>query len=202
MKYIPAGILSLFFLLFSTHVFAVSIYECEDSEGNRTFQERCPPGSSPIQEKKFRTGKKDTNKPAVDINAILYSVPECDACQEIREFLTFRGISYTDKNVSDDIELQNELKEVAGELKVPVLVVGEKTIKGYNRTDILKALETAGYVAPEAEATSTNSESEAEAESTATNSEPEAEAESTATNSEPEAEATSTIDEPATEAQP
>ena len=137
MKYIPAGILSLFFLLFSTHVFAVSIYECEDSEGNRTFQERCPPGSSPIQEKKFRTGKKDTNKPAVDINAILYSVPECDACQEIREFLTFRGISYTDKNVSDDIELQNELKEVAGGIKGAVLVVWGKKNKNYKKKNKL-----------------------------------------------------------------
>lgn len=150
MKYIPAAIFSLcFYLLLSLQASAVSVYECEDEEGNRTFQERCPPGTTPIQEKKFLTGEKEKATSTVDINATLYSVTECDSCQEIREFLTFRGISFTDKNVSDNLELQNELKDVAGELKVPVLVVGDTIVKGYNRTEILNALKGAGYVEPE-----------------------------------------------------
>jgi glutaredoxin len=148
MKYTLTGVLSLLFCFFSAQVFAVSIYECEDEDGNRFFQERCPPGTTPVQEKKLLPDKKESTA-SLDINATLYSVPECDACQEIREFLTFRGISFTDKNVSDNLELQNELKDVAGELKVPVLVVGDTIVKGYNRTEILNALKGAGYVEPE-----------------------------------------------------
>lgn len=148
MKYTLAGLMSLLFYFCSVQVFAVSVYECEDEDGNRFFQERCPPGSTPVQEKKLLPDKKESASP-IDINATLYSVPECDACQEIREFLTFREISFTDKNVSDNLELQNELKDVAGELKVPVLVVGDKVVKGYNRTEILNALKSEGYIESE-----------------------------------------------------
>lgn len=149
MKYIHAGILSLSFFLMSFHAFAVSVYQCKDENGNLTFEKHCPPGTTQVDEKKLYTGKKEETTSSVDVSATLYSVPDCESCDEIRDFLKFRGISFTDKNVKDDIDLQNELKDVAGELKVPVLVIGEKVIKGYNRSEILAALKDAGYVEPE-----------------------------------------------------
>jgi len=186
MKNILSGMLSIVCCLASTSLFAVTIYECEDEQGNRTFEQKCPPGTNPVQEKKVFTGKKEGSAPAaVNVNATLYSVPECDACQEIREFLTFRNISFTDKNVGDNIELQNELREVAGELKVPVLVIGEKIIKGYNRSEILDALKTAGYTEPESDQPAAGSKAETTEEPAAAEGET-APAETEPATSEPE----------------
>jgi len=50
------------------------------------------------------------------------------------------------KNVADDVNLQNELKDLAGELQVPVLLVGSKVLTGYNRTALLQALTESGHI--------------------------------------------------------
>ncbi len=47
------------------------------------------------------------------------------------------------------IELQDKVKQLAGELKVPVLLVGEKVIIGYNRTAMTQLLTEAGHITPE-----------------------------------------------------
>jgi len=48
--------------------------------------------------------------------------------------------------VADDVNLQNELKDLAGELQVPVLLVGSKVLTGYNRTALLQALTESGHI--------------------------------------------------------
>ena len=52
-------------------------------------------------------------------------------------------------DVSMSIELQDKVKQLAGELKVPVLLVGEKVIIGYNRTAMTQLLTEAGHITPE-----------------------------------------------------
>lgn len=126
---------------------AVNIYECEDEQGNRTFERRCPPGTTPINQKSYKTkapGGGGTQK--TNLNATLYVVPDCDTCDQVREFLSIRNISFTEKDVNDNVELQEELKDkTGGDLRVPVLVLGDKVLSGYNRTSLLNALADAGY---------------------------------------------------------
>ena len=152
MTYLLPGIASLLLYLVSFNVAAVSIYECEDDDGNRTYEEHCPPGTSPVQEKKFYTGSSSAPASATDISATLYSVPDCEPCAEIRDFLTARDVLLTEKNVNDNLDLQTELKDVAGELTVPITVIGEAVIKGYDRAALTNALTAVGYVDPEAAA--------------------------------------------------
>ena len=141
--------LTLPLIAFSSLSFAVNVYECEDAKGNRTFQDHCPPGSHPVNEKNYSTGTAQAAASS-SVNATLYSIPDCEACDEIREFLKLRNISITDKNVSSNLELQGELKTITGgDLKVPAVVIGEKTIIGYKRSELLDALKAAGYVEPE-----------------------------------------------------
>ncbi len=139
-------------LLVSSLVFlnvhsAVNIVECEDEEGNRSFQKVCPPGFTKVGEKKLATGtsSKETKSDNVSIHATLYMIPDCEACDEIREFLGARNIPITEKNANDDIEIQNELTELSGALKVPTTVIGADVITGYSRSKFLSALEAAGY---------------------------------------------------------
>jgi len=124
---------------------AVEIYRCKDNQGNITFQDRCPPGTTSVGEKNYSTAK-GTAAPAQPSGPLtLYVVPDCDSCKQVEEFLKIRGIPVTEKNVDKNIDLQNELKKVAGELRVPALVVKDKAIVGYDRQALLKALADAGY---------------------------------------------------------
>jgi len=115
---------------------AVTVYECEDSEGNRSFYDRCPPGTTPVEEKKLRGGKK-TSAPVVT----LYIVPECGACTKVRNYLQARNISFEEKDVKDNAELQKELNDKAGALKVPSLVVDDSVITGFDESAMEQVFE-------------------------------------------------------------
>ena len=135
-------------VLFSTNLIAaVNIVECEDPQGNRSFQKNCPPGSTQLGEKKIKTGSDSSEKKSSNINiqATLYLIPDCEACEEIKEFLGNRNISITEKNVNDNIELQNELTELTGALKVPTTIIGDEVLTGYSRSKFISALEAAGF---------------------------------------------------------
>jgi glutaredoxin len=137
------SILALFSLL--NPLFAVNIFECEDATGNITFQDRCPPGTTPVNERNYATsvpgGGTTTLSPLT-----LYLVPTCDTCNQLKEFLEIRNIRYTEKDVSEDINLQNELKDVAGELQVPALIVETTVLSGYNRSALIQALTESGHI--------------------------------------------------------
>ena len=148
MKYITAGILLTFTSLLSTQALAVKILECVDEDGNSTYQDRCPPGTTQAGEKKFYTGKKEADANSPDVPITLYSVPTCDACDVVRNILEKYGASISEKNVETDVALQRELQEksgAAGTLSVPTVIVGEKVIGGYNKQDLVASLEDAGF---------------------------------------------------------
>lgn len=161
------SILFTFLFLFTTLISfaAVKIVECEDEQGNRSFQKTCPPGFTIVGEKSFKTGtgsneNKSTSAP-ISINATLYMIPVCDTCNEVKEFLSSRGVSITEKNVSDDVELQKELTDLSGSLKVPTTVIGKEILTGYNRGEFQSVLKAAGYI----EEAETNSEKKSEEDS-------------------------------------
>jgi glutaredoxin len=140
-------LLTALLFIFSFQGFAaVDIVECEDEQGNRSFQKICPPGSTQIGQKKLSTGANtDQGASNANIQATLYLIPDCEACDEIKEFLSSRNISITEKNVNENIELQTELTDLTGALKVPTTIIGEEVITGYSRSKFLSVLEAAGY---------------------------------------------------------
>lgn len=140
----------LAFILLSVISFSglcVQIIECEDEEGNRTFAQHCPPGSEEVGKRQYSTSTPDAGATTTaSLSTTLYIVPDCDTCDQVREFLQIRDISVMEKDVSDNAELQEELKEkTGGDLRVPVLLIGAEVLSGYNRTALLQALNNAGY---------------------------------------------------------
>jgi glutaredoxin len=135
---------------------AVSIVECEDEQGNRTFQKTCPPGSTMINQKRIATGSKAAaeNDPVTftttssSVSATMYSIPECSPCDAVRELLQIKNIPLTEINIEGDIIKQAELTKLNGSLNVPVTLIGDKKLSGYNRTEIISALEAAGWKDP------------------------------------------------------
>lgn len=130
--------------LICMNALAVTIVQCEDEFGGKSFQERCPPGSKVLEKRQYGT-KSGEGAPRPVGTVTLYRVANCDSCDQVQEFLDIRNIQYDQKDVSKDVDLQNELKEKAGELRVPVTVIGEQIVSGYNREALLKSLGTAGY---------------------------------------------------------
>ena len=145
------------FLFFSRPLLAVSIVECEDQEGNRSFQKSCPPGYTELNRKRFYVkgapGDRPTGEPAAlgaGQSATLYMIPACDTCEEAREFLEDNGVAVTEIDVSSDSAVQAEFAALAGELKVPVTVIDGQLIRGYSRAEFRAAL-AAGAPGPDAD---------------------------------------------------
>lgn len=148
MKHLLKTLITTLILVNSSQGFtAVNIVECEDKQGNRSFQKVCPPESSQIGEKRLRTGvstdKESTN--VSSIRVILYTIPDCAACDEIKEFFATRNIPITEKSVNDNLELQKELTELTGGLKVPTTIIGDEVLTGYSRSKFLGILKAADY---------------------------------------------------------
>ena len=123
---------------------AVNIVECEDKNGERSFQKTCPPGLTKVGDKKINTGKSLKSK-TKNIKAIIYSIPDCESCIEIRELLNVKNVSIEEKNIDKNLELQKELTDLSGSLKVPTTIIGNTILTGYNRSDFINALKKAGY---------------------------------------------------------
>ena len=103
------------------------------------------------QETEWRPNKtKTAAEVAADNPVFLYTVPNCDACDLVRNLLSTRGIPVNEKNVEDNSANQDELKAKTGGMSVPALVVGGSALSGYNRSAIDAALKQAGYPAPAA----------------------------------------------------
>ena len=144
MKRSRSLILTLLFTLASAPAMAVSIYKCDDGKGNISYEAHCPPGTTPVDQKDYKGGgggEEATPRAAVTV----YLVPNCDSCAQVKEFLAVRNIRPVEKNVANDVKLQEELKNRAGDLRVPVTVIGDRLINGYNRAEMLAALEAGGY---------------------------------------------------------
>jgi len=115
---------------------AVDVVICEDAEGNQTFQKACPPGTSLVGEKKISVGKSSETVDLSKLNVVLYTIPDCETCENVAIYLRSRDIPFSEKDVSKDHKIQQELAKLSGKLSVPVTVIGEEVVSGYNREQI------------------------------------------------------------------
>ncbi len=125
------------------------IYECFDNQGNRSFSDVCPPGTTKKSEKILRTERTGATAGletvAKEYPVTLYSVQACDACDLVRRHLQNRKIPFTEKDSAQDAAVQEQLKALVGQLTVPTVTIGKKVITGYNRFALEDALDGAGY---------------------------------------------------------
>lgn len=139
-------------LLYAMSASAVTVVECVDAEGNSTFREHCPPGTAQKGEKKLpgnitSGGAADVKEIAAKHPVLLYTAPKCDACDMVRQQLQNRGVPFTEKDASNDVKVQDELKALAGgsTLTVPLVSMDKDILTGYNRQALDSALDKAGY---------------------------------------------------------
>ena len=70
----------------------------------------------------------------------IYSTPTCPYCKMAKEFLTEKGIEFTNIDVSTDPKSAQEMIEKSGQMGVPVLDIEGEIIIGYDRERIASLL--------------------------------------------------------------
>lgn len=70
----------------------------------------------------------------------IYSTPTCHFCQLAKEFFTEKGIQYTEYDVLSDMEKRKEMVDKSGQLGVPVIIIDEHIIVGFDQPEISSLL--------------------------------------------------------------
>ena len=71
-----------------------------------------------------------------DKTVTVYSTPTCPYCKRAKDYLTRKGIAFTDYNVADDRAKAKEMIEKSKQMGVPVIVVGDDVITGFNQAKL------------------------------------------------------------------
>ncbi len=77
---------------------------------------------------------------ASDRSVFVYSTPTCGPCKAAKAFLTSKGVAFQEINVAEDVEGREELIRQTGQLAVPVIVVGDEVVLGFNRPRLTEVL--------------------------------------------------------------
>ncbi len=81
------------------------------------------------------------------MNVTIYTTPTCGWCRRTKEFLSRRGIRYTERDVSTDRAAAEEMVTKSGQMGVPVIVIDGEVIAGFDQArleDILSRQPQAG----------------------------------------------------------
>ncbi len=71
-----------------------------------------------------------------DKKVVIYSTPTCPYCKRAKDYLTQKGISYTDINVAADRERAKEMIQKSGQMGVPVIMVEGEIVVGFNQAKL------------------------------------------------------------------
>ena len=71
----------------------------------------------------------------------VYSVEWCGPCNKLKKYLEKLGVQYETITDADGKEDRNEVLEVSGQRSVPVAVIGEEVIVGFDKQKIDAAIE-------------------------------------------------------------
>lgn len=77
----------------------------------------------------------------MDKKVKIYTTAACNNCQQAKAFLTEKGIGMEVFDVSQDKEALQEMKRISkGARTVPVIVVRDEVLVGFDRAALEKAL--------------------------------------------------------------
>ncbi len=70
----------------------------------------------------------------------IYSTPTCHFCHMAKDFFTEKGIEFEDFNVSENLDKRKEMVDKSGQMGVPVILIDDNLIVGFNKTKIIELL--------------------------------------------------------------
>ena len=73
-------------------------------------------------------------------NVTIYSTPTCHFCHMAKEFFKEKNVPYTEYDVASDMVRRKEMIEKSEQMGVPVIIIGDELIVGYNKPKIVQLL--------------------------------------------------------------
>jgi len=73
-------------------------------------------------------------------NVTIYSTSSCHFCHMVKDFFIANGIVFTEYNVGSDLEKRKEMIEKSGQMGVPVIIIGDELIVGFDKQKISQLL--------------------------------------------------------------
>ena len=70
----------------------------------------------------------------------IYSTPTCGYCQMAKAFFKEHKVAYTEHDVYADIKAREEMIEKSGQMGVPVIMVDDEIIVGFNQAKLSELL--------------------------------------------------------------
>lgn len=71
---------------------------------------------------------------------LIYSTPTCHFCQMAKEYFKENNVDFENIDVSSDILKREEMMNISGQLGVPVIVIGNNVVIGFNKPKIASFL--------------------------------------------------------------
>ena len=66
----------------------------------------------------------------------VYSTPTCPYCKMAKDYLSVKGFSYQNIDVSSDQAAAKEMVKVSGQMGVPVIVINGQVLVGFDKSRI------------------------------------------------------------------
>jgi len=76
----------------------------------------------------------------MDKHITIYSTPTCHFCHMAKDFLNEKGIPFTDYNVAQDAVKRQEMIQLTGQLGVPVIVINDTIMVGFDKDRLMQKL--------------------------------------------------------------
>lgn len=71
-----------------------------------------------------------------DKKITVYSTPTCPYCKRVKDYLTQKGVSFSDYNVAEDREKAKEMIDKSKQMGVPVIIIGDDVVVGFNQVKL------------------------------------------------------------------
>ena len=73
-------------------------------------------------------------------NVTIYSTTTCTYCKMAKQFFSDNNIKYQEHDVGSDLEKRKEMIEKSGQMGVPVIIIGDDIVVGFDQARISKLL--------------------------------------------------------------
>lgn len=71
----------------------------------------------------------------------IYSTPTCHFCAMAKEYFKANNVPYEDFDVASNTEKRKEMMEKSGQLGVPVILIDDSVVVGFNRPKLAQLLQ-------------------------------------------------------------
>ena len=70
----------------------------------------------------------------------VFSTPSCPWCNLTKQYLRENNIEFQDLNVAEDLKAREEMVEKSGQLGVPVILIDDNVVIGFDKPKIKELL--------------------------------------------------------------